>query len=149
MTILGKKIRTERIINRNTGNTVIVPMDHGISVGPIDGVIDMKKAIQNVSEGGANAIVEHKGLVGEGHREQGADIGLIIHLSASTTLSPYPHAKTLVCTVEEAIKLGADAISIHVNNSVNRSHGDTVIHGYDDCVACIPVYNPFCSDLFP
>lgn len=115
MTILGKKIRTERIINRNTGNTVIVPMDHGISVGPIDGVIDMKKAIQNVSEGGANAIVEHKGLVGEGHREQGADIGLIIHLSASTTLSPYPHAKTLVCTVEEAIKLGADAISIHVN----------------------------------
>jgi len=90
-------------------------MDHGISVGPIDGVIDMKKAIQDVSEGGANAIVEHKGLVGEGHRERGADIGLIIHMSASTTLSPYPHAKTLVCTVEEAIKLGADAVSIHVN----------------------------------
>jgi len=115
MTILGKKIRMERIINRNTGRTVIVPMDHGISVGPIDGVIDMKKAIQDVSEGGANAIVEHKGLVGEGHRERGADIGLIIHMSASTTLSPYPHAKTLVCTVEEAIKLGADAVSIHVN----------------------------------
>jgi len=65
MTILGKKIRMERIINRNTGRTVIVPMDHGISVGPIDGVIDMKKAIQDVSEGGANAIVEHKGLVGK------------------------------------------------------------------------------------
>ena len=41
--------------------------------------------------------------------------GLIIHLSASTALSPYPNAKTLVCTVEEAIKLGADALSIHVN----------------------------------
>ncbi len=115
MTIIGKKIRMERILNRNTGNTVIVPMDHGISVGPIDGVIDMKKAIQNVSEGGANAIVEHKGLVGEGHRKGGSDIGLIIHLSASTNLSPYPHAKTLVCTVEEALKLGADAVSIHVN----------------------------------
>jgi class I fructose-bisphosphate aldolase len=115
MTIIGKKIRMERILNRNTGNTVIVPMDHGISVGPIDGVIDMKEAIQNVSEGGANAIVEHKGLVGEGHRKEGSDIGLIIHLSASTNLSPYPHAKTLVCTVEEALKLGADAVSIHVN----------------------------------
>jgi len=115
MTIIGKKIRMERILNRNTGNTVIVPMDHGISVGPIDGVIDMKEAIQNVSEGGANAIVEHKGLVGEGHRKGGSDIGLIIHLSASTNLSPYPHAKTLVCTVEEALKLGADAVSIHVN----------------------------------
>ncbi len=42
MTIIGKQIRMERIINRNTGKTVIVPMDHGISVGPIDGLIDMK-----------------------------------------------------------------------------------------------------------
>lgn len=115
MTILGKKIRMERIINRNTGRTVIVPMDHGISVGPIDGLKDMKRAIQQVAEGGANAIVEHKGLVSEGHRGKGQDIGLIIHLSASTNLSPTPHAKTLVCSVEEAIKLGADAISIHVN----------------------------------
>ncbi|MEA3280543.1 MAG: class I fructose-bisphosphate aldolase family protein, partial [Thermodesulfobacteriota bacterium] len=45
----------------------------------------------------------------------GMDIGLILHLSASTSLSPYPNAKTLVCSVEEAIKLGADAVSIHVN----------------------------------
>ncbi len=115
MTILGKHIRMERIMNRNTGRTVIVPMDHGISVGPIDGLLDMKDAIQGVAEGGANAIVEHKGLVGEGHRKQGSDIGLIIHLSASTSLSVFPNAKTLVCSVEEAIKLGADAVSIHVN----------------------------------
>lgn len=115
MTILGKKIRMERIINRNTGKTLIVPMDHGMSVGPIPGVINMKEAIRKVTEGGANAIVEHKGLVAEGHRGKGKDIGLIIHLSASTNLSIYPHAKTLVCTVEEAIKLGADAVSIHVN----------------------------------
>ncbi len=115
MTFLGKRIRMERIINRNTGKTVIVPMDHGVSVGPIDGLRDMKSTIQKVSEGGANAIVEHKGLVGEGHRGEGKDIGLIIHLSASTSLSLYPNAKTLVCTVEEAIKLGADGVSIHVN----------------------------------
>jgi class I fructose-bisphosphate aldolase len=90
-------------------------MDHGISMGPIDGLQDMKRAIHDVAEGGANAIVEHKGLVVEGHRRKGKDIGLIIHLSASTTLSPYPNVKTLVCSVEEAIKLGADAVSIHIN----------------------------------
>ena len=115
MTYLGKRIRIERIINRNTRRTVIVPMDHGISMGPISGLRNMKDAIQRVAEGGANAIVEHKGLVGEGHRGEGKDIGLIIHLSASTSLSPYPNVKTLVCTVEEALKLGADAVSIHVN----------------------------------
>ncbi len=53
--------------------------------------------------------------MGAGHRRKGADIGLIIHLSASTSLSPSPHSKTLVCSVEEALKLGADAVSIHVN----------------------------------
>ena len=115
MTILGKMIRMERILNRNVGRTVIVPMDHGISVGPIDGLKDMKQAIQNVAQGGANAIVMHKGLVQDGHRQEGPDIGLILHLSASTCLSVYPNAKTLVCSVEEAVKLGADAVSIHVN----------------------------------
>ncbi len=115
MTILGKKIRLERIINRNTGKTVIVPMDHGISVGPIDGLINMKEAINKVAEGGANSVVVHKGIVLEGHRGEGNDVGLIIHMSASTSLSIYPNTKTLVCSVEEAIKLGADAVSIHVN----------------------------------
>ncbi len=115
MTIIGKHIRLERIMNRNTGKMVIVPMDHGISVGPIMGVKNIKSAVEKVAEGGANAIVEHKGLVGEGHRRQGRDIGLIIHLSASTSLSTDPNAKTLVCRVDEALKLGADAVSIHVN----------------------------------
>ncbi len=115
MANIGKKIRIERIINRNTRRTIIVPIDHGMTVGPIDGVRDMKSTIQNVALGGANAIVEHKGLVGEGLRGEGPDIGLIVHMSASTTLSPHPNAKTLVCSVEEAIKLGADAVSIHVN----------------------------------
>ncbi len=115
MTIIGKQIRIERIIDRNTGKTVIVPMDHGISLGPIEGLKDMKRAVQMVSDGGANAIVEHKGIVGTGHRRSGKDIGLIIHLSASTSLSPNPNAKALVCSVEEAIKLGADAVSIHIN----------------------------------
>jgi class I fructose-bisphosphate aldolase len=113
--MLGKQIRIERIIERNTGKTVIVPMDHGVSSGPIYGIADMRDAIDRVVRGGANAIVEHKGMVGAGHRRSGKDVGLIIHLSASTSLSPYPNTKTLVCTVEEALCLGADAVSIHVN----------------------------------
>jgi class I fructose-bisphosphate aldolase len=90
-------------------------MDHGVSSGPIYGITDLRDAIDRVVRGGANAIVEHKGMVGPGHRRSGKDIGLIIHLSASTSLSPHPNTKTLVCTVEEALRLGADAVSIHVN----------------------------------
>lgn len=113
--MVGKLIRMERIMNRETGRTVIVPMDHGVTVGPIEGLIDMKNTVNQVASGGANAIVLHKGLVEGGHRRRGRDVGLIIHLSGSTNLSPFPNAKTLVCTVEEAIKLGADAVSVHIN----------------------------------
>ena len=113
--MVGKLIRLERIMNRETGRMVIVPMDHGVTVGPIEGLIDMKNTVNQVASGGANAIVIHKGLVEGGHRRRGKDVGLIIHLSGSTALSPFPNAKTLVCTVEEAIKLGADAVSVHIN----------------------------------
>jgi len=112
---IGKRIRLERIINRDSGNTVIVPLDHGVSMGPIEGIIDLRKTINAVAEGGANAVVVHKGVVAFGHRGYGKDVGLILHLSASTMLSPDPNEKVLVASVEEAIKLGADAVSVHIN----------------------------------
>jgi len=113
--MIGKAIRLERIIDRNSQRTVIVPMDHGVTVGPIEGLADMRTTISKVVGGGANAILMHKGMVRAGHRGTGKDVGLIIHLSAGTAVSPDPNAKELVCTVEEAIKLGADAVSIHIN----------------------------------
>jgi len=113
--MVGKEIRLERILNRKTGKSVIVPMDHGVSVGPILGITNMKEAMSQAAYGGADAVIVHKGIVARGHRKSGPDMGLIVHLSGSTSLSPEPNAKTLVCTLEEAIKLGADAVSIHVN----------------------------------
>ena len=41
VTMRGKEIRLERIMNRNTHKTVIVPMDHGVTNGPIPGLIDL------------------------------------------------------------------------------------------------------------
>ncbi len=113
--MIGKQIRLERIIDRNSGKTVIVPMDHGVTVGPIAGLEDMRKTVSKIVSGGANAILMHKGIVGAGHRGRGKDVGLIVHLSGSTALSPDPNAKELICDVEEAITLGADAVSIHIN----------------------------------
>lgn len=115
MELFGKSIRMERIIDRDSGNAVIVPMDHGISVGPIPGIVDMKQTVSDVVEGGATAVLMHKGMVPCGHRTKGHDVGLILHLSASTDLGPDSNGKVLVATVEEALKLGADAVSMHVN----------------------------------
>jgi predicted phospho-2-dehydro-3-deoxyheptonate aldolase len=113
--MIGKKIRLERIIDRNSDKTVIIPMDHGVTVGPIEGLSDMRATVSKIVAGGANAILMHKGIVRAGHRGAGRDVGLIIHLSGGTAMSPDPNAKEMVCTVEEAIKLGADAVSVHIN----------------------------------
>ncbi len=115
MSEIGKRIRLERIIDRKTKRTVIVPIDHGLTMGPIAGIEDMTDTINKVAEGGANAVVLHKGIVRAGHRGYGKDIGLIIHLSGSTSLGPDPQSKVPVATVEEALRLGADAVSVHVN----------------------------------
>lgn len=111
----GKAIRLERLFNRNTGKSIIVPLDHGVTVGPIAGLKDMRRVVSEVAEGGADAVLMHKGLIRHGHRQSGRDVGLIMHLSAGTDLSPSPNHKILVASVEEAVCSGADGVSIHVN----------------------------------
>lgn len=111
----GKSIRLERIMDRNTGNCVIVPMDHGVSIGPTQGLVNMKKTVDDVANGGATAVLMHKGLIRYSHRTSGHDIGLILHLSASTDIGVTSNSKVLVATVEEALKIGADAVSVHIN----------------------------------
>ncbi len=111
----GKSIRMERITDRKTGNAVSGPMDHGVSVGPLDGLIDMRKTVDEVSNGGATAVLMHKGLIRYSYRQSGRDVGLIMHLSASTDLGPNRNSKVQITTIEEAIKYGADAVSIHIN----------------------------------
>ncbi len=113
--MIGKNIRLERIMNRNSGKTLIVPMDHGVTLGPIKGIIDMGKTVDLVAKGGANTVIGHIGLALHGHRKSGKDIGLMLHLSGSTVLGPDPNNKVLINTVQNAVKMGADGVSIHVN----------------------------------
>ncbi len=118
--MLGKQIRLQRIINRNTNRTIIVPLDHGLTAGPMPGLVDMHGTVSQIAEGGADCVVMHKGAVGKGFRPSGGpssdtDIGLMIHLSGGTALAPDSTGKILVASVEDAIRLGADAVSVHVN----------------------------------
>lgn len=111
----GKRIRLGRILDRRTGRAVIVPMDHGFSQGQIEGLRDMGRTIASVCEGGADAIVLHKGMIREGLLPDLGRTALVVHLSGSTALSADPDHKVIVGTVEEAVALGADAVSVHVN----------------------------------
>jgi len=104
--LLGKRVRMERISDRNTRKTVIVPLSHGVGMGPIEGIEDIQNAIDMVSLAGANAIVLNKGVVPRAHRGKGRDIGLVVHLTGGSEAS----AKVQVCAVEEALRMGADGV---------------------------------------
>ena len=60
-------------------------------------------------------MVVHKGEVPRYVEASPREAGLIVHLSASVTQAPDPNQKVLIGTAEEALALGADAISVHVN----------------------------------
>ena len=91
-------------------------MDHGLTVGPIKGIEkNLGEMVNKIALGGANAVLGHVGIPLDAHRGYGPDIGLILHLSGSTSLSPETNYKVLVNTVLEALKFGADGVSIHIN----------------------------------
>ena len=114
----GKKRKLRRIY-RPDNRTVIVPMDHGVTVGPIQGLEDMKSIVSKLNIGGADAILVHKGIA---KNVDTGPAGLIIHLSGSTSLGPDPLWKRQVCSVVEAMRLGADAVSVHINVGAPKEH---------------------------
>lgn len=114
--VSGKEVRLNRITD--DGRMLCVPMDHGVSSGPIRGVEDPEKTIHQVEKGGATSVITHKGIIRSLTHPR--KLGLIMHLSASTSLGSTPNWKTRVGGVEEAVSLGADAVSVHINVGGDR-----------------------------
>lgn len=130
----GKKRRLKRMF-REDGRAVIVPMDHGVTVGPVAGLVDMQETTDQLLKGGADAILVHKGIA---RVIDAGRAGLIVHLSASTQLCPDSNCKVQVCTVEEALRVGADAVSVHINVGAERE-GEMLkklARVADDCDRC-------------
>jgi fructose-bisphosphate aldolase/2-amino-3,7-dideoxy-D-threo-hept-6-ulosonate synthase len=107
----GKTRRLKRILQPDN-RTVITPMDHGVTIGPVKGITNMQAIVDKLLKGKVDAILIHKGIA---KRIDTGNAGLIVHLSGMSVLTPSATSKVQVCTVKEAIRLGADAVSVHVN----------------------------------
>jgi len=108
----GTDARLDRI--GTDGSYVIVPMDHGITMGAVQGLKDIEATIDGVTSGGADAVLTQKGIAPRVHDNKN-DKGYIVHLNGSTTIGPDENDKRMTGTVEEAIRAGADAVSFHIN----------------------------------
>jgi fructose-bisphosphate aldolase, class I len=116
MAEIASSARLRRLF-RPPGRTFVVPMDHGISMGPVPGLYDMDQTVRQMAGTGVTGVLVHKGLVRSiaPCLSRSPDLGLIVHLCASGPQASDANEKHLVCTVQEALALGADAVSVHVN----------------------------------
>lgn len=90
-------------------------MDHSVSDGPITTTDKFAGLVRAVVTGGADAIIVHKGRARLLDPAVLRQASLIVHVSAGTAHALDADHKTLVGGAEEAIRLGADAVSMHVN----------------------------------
>lgn len=90
-----------------------IPLDHGISSGPIAGIENIAGLIEQTQDSGLTCILINKGIIKA--LLNPPKIGIIAHMSAATSLGPDPNNKILMGSVREAIRLGADGVSLHIN----------------------------------
>ncbi|WP_424217713.1 2-amino-3,7-dideoxy-D-threo-hept-6-ulosonate synthase (plasmid) [Streptomyces sp. BI20] len=115
MPLSGKALRLTRLSRGGDGRYLFVPLDHSVSDGPIVPAAGFTDLVADIAAGGADAVVVHKGRARMIPPTVLTSTGLVVHLSASTNHAPDANAKVLVGDVEECVRLGADAVSVHVN----------------------------------
>lgn len=111
----GRAVRLRRLYHHGDDRLFIVPLDHSLTDGPITGGAQLNHMVGELARNGVDAIVLHKGNLAHLDPDSFANTSLVVHLSASTRHAPDPNAKYLVGTVEECLRLGADAVSTHIN----------------------------------
>jgi 2-amino-4,5-dihydroxy-6-oxo-7-(phosphooxy)heptanoate synthase len=119
----GKRLRLNRLMHRrcvprSEGGLFLVPLDHSVAQGPLSSSDGFAEIIESIGRNGADGVVVHKGRV-RFLGSVGPDLALVVHLSASTSHAPDADHKVLVTDVEQALRCGADAVSVHVNLGSN------------------------------
>ena len=112
----GIDIRMNHILRK--GRMLCIPMDHGISNGPIEGLEDPHSMIYKCEAHGLTSVIINKGIMKTLTRP--TKVGVLVHFSSSTSLSTAPNRKMLTGSVKEAIRLGADGVSLHINIGGNE-----------------------------
>jgi class I fructose-bisphosphate aldolase len=106
---LGKHVRLNRLLGPS-GRLLAITVDHPITRGNLPGLIDIRTTMRNVVDGGPDAITMQKGIAERIFPEYAGRAALIMKASAYSI--PYKHDDTQLADVEEAVRLGADAISV-------------------------------------
>lgn len=114
--MLGKALRLSRLFRPDTGNSIVVAMDHGLFLGPIAGVENVRAAVERVVAGRPDGVQISVGTAcAVVNFLQGKQApALVLRLDATNIWRSKPEPKegyhVTVASVEDAVRLGADAV---------------------------------------
>lgn len=106
--------RIQRLFGK-TGRAVVVPVDDLLLAGPTGFLSDPTLIAAEISEGKPDGVLGFSGFFRQHHAAM-RESSLIMNLSASTTRSRHTR-KVAVASVEEAIRVAADLVAVHINVS--------------------------------
>ncbi len=115
----GKKTRLKRLLYEHGpggGTMLALPIDQGLEHGPIDffanpASLDPLYQYELARDGNFSAIALHIGLAEKYYHEFAGDVPLILKINGKTGIPPDSAAFSgLTGTVEDAVRLGADAV---------------------------------------
>ncbi|MFC2135769.1 class I fructose-bisphosphate aldolase [Bacteroidota bacterium] len=95
------------------GKAIFLAYDQGMEHGPVDfnlKNVDPNYILDIALEGHYNGIILHHGTAEKYYQNYYKDIPLIIKLNGQTTMTKTEPISKQLCSVERAIKLGADAV---------------------------------------
>jgi len=109
----GLEYRLRRILKPNTGRSLVIAIDHGYALGPIPGIVNIKKTISDLD---ATGLVDAWLLTGGIFRyafEPSGTPGVILRISGGATIAgPDITREGVTFSVEEGLALGADAVAV-------------------------------------
>ncbi len=109
----ASSFRWTRFIDAVSRTGLIVPLDHGLTGGPISGIGHMTQVLPWLRSRLINGVIVHKGFAARLHEANALEgKGLCVHLNGAMTLSRFPERKELLVDVDTVLRLGADAVSI-------------------------------------
>ena len=107
---VGKAMRMKRVID-TAGVSVICALDHGMTAPTfLEPLADIEQRTKEAVAGGANVIMMSKGMIGQAVDAFSPTTSLALLLSASANPGEARPAVIQIAQVEEASRLGADAV---------------------------------------
>lgn len=112
MAMLGKAVRMSRLVNPKSNKMMAITVDHAISRGiaPMTGLHHIQDTIDKILLGKPDAMTMTKGIAEHCMWQHAGETSIL--LKASNYSPVAPTKDTIFGSVDEAIRMGADAISM-------------------------------------